>query len=657
MPNYGNIRVAFTGAMRVFEEVNFDSKEELLSHLHGLKKTPSKTTVFTVGGKIKLDHAAVMALGQEHEFPWYAQEVEKAGKKSASERAKSTGKLQSKFTELKSQVAFSNEEDEKTTTEALKKLIAGEEVSKQEIETFNKYVKLKKAGNGEVSFYMASKEPGNFKQNSRLKIELGSGATANAFKKELEDKGVELTDPSTSGTDPLKIASKDVAPNKISEERLKIKPEVERSSDGKASRVKMGSHEIKRLEVPANLKEELKKNNPGKSDKELEEMEGRIKIGIERNNAILDHYASMGDIEMVDVIPGADVNTKEGRDKITKEYPDKIAKVFAEKFGENPTKAEKDLLEDIKKLSNIEDSTEFEKTAIEIVDKMSKIDSIRKGSSDLAESMVYMTMVKQGKPTYLPASANFKVADVVAFPDMTGLDPADKDYAKKLSSNMEYIVSLETQGGVSVKKDGGAASAGRAKNEGTIYGNPETQGKLTQIFDNYESIMGTTKRKPNHKDAEAKLNEIKDWAKKTGLWDGKELSAGKTVGSSKDWAEKQVKTWMDKGDLKGTPEHIKLVTRSLELHAEQALLLATVYNADCKGQHFGNVNMDTRKGKLDITDGINTASLMEPLLNSGYKFNEDSDGNVWPVPINVYAGRMLHSKWNQDEDRFVPGSH
>ena len=93
------------------------------------------------------------------------------------------------------------------------------------------------------------------------------------------------------------------------------------------------------------------------------------------------------------------------------------------------------------------------------------------------------------------------------------------------------------------------------------------------------------------------------------------------------------------------------------MHAEQALLLAHVYHNDCRGQYFGNINMDTRKDELEVTDGINTASLMEPLLNSGYSFREDKNGNIWPVPINVYAARMLHSAWDPKENRYVPGSH
>ena len=635
MANYGNIRVAFTSAMKLYE-LEFKSYDEFDQYLGNLKT-----------GKTRPDTKVVIA----------GKEV--GTLKDAKEKRKSTDKLSKSFDAIKNQVAFTNDQDEEVTIGALKKLINGEEVSKEEMDTFNKYIKLKDTieGSSEVSFYLASKEPGNFKQNSRLKIELGGGAAANKLRKEFEDKGVELTDPTTTGADTLKIGGKDVAPNKISTERQKMQPKVEKAEDGTVSKVTVGGHEIKRMSVPTDLRDSLKKNNPDASAEDLDFLEERIQTGIERNNALMEQYAELGEVEMIDTVPGADVNTDEGRQQIAKEYPAKIAKAFEERLGDNPTKAEKELLEDIKKLGQIEDAEEFETASIRIIEKMGAIDSVRKGSSDLAESMVYLTMVKKGNPVYLPASANMTVSDIVAFPDLTDLDPNDKNYSDKLASNMKYLVNLETQGGVSVKKDGGAASAARAKIENTMFKNEETAAKLTGLVDNYENIMGTAKRSTDHAKAEQTLNETKQWAKDNGLWDGEPLSAGKNVGTPREWAEKQVEKWQKEGKLKGSPEHVQKVTKSLELHAEQALLLAQIYNADCRGQYFGNVNMDTKKDKLEVTDGVKTASLMEPLLNSGYSFREDKEGNVWPVPINVYAARMMHSEWNPAEKRYEPAKH
>lgn len=635
MANYGNIRVAFTKALQLYELEfkTYDEFDEYLSGLKGGKTRPS--TIVKIDGK------------------------EAGSLKDVKDQRKNVNKLKDKFAAIQNQVAFADDSDEEVTIATLKKLIDGEDVSKEEMEIFNKYIKLKDTieGSSEVSFYLASKEPGNFKQNARLKIEMGGGAAANKLRKDFEEKGVELTDPTTTGSDTLKIGGKDVAPNKVSEERIKFEPKIKKADDGSINEVDMGGHIIRRQVLPTDLKDKLKENNPDMSDDEVNDIYERAKVGIERNNALLEQYAEAGEIEMIDPVPGANVDTEEGRKKVIEEYPQKIAKVFAEKLGDNPTKAEKELMEDIKALSSIEDPKEFEKASIKIIEKMNNIDSIRKGSSDLAESMVYMTMLKKGHPVYLPASANFKVSDIVAFPDLSDLDPNDKDYTNKLASNMKYVVNLETQGGVSIKKDGGAASAARAKLENTMFKNKETQGKLVELVDNYEKIMGTAKRDTDHKAAEAKLEEVKKWAKDNGLYDGQELSAGKTIGNSKDWAEKQVQDWISKGRLKGSDEHIKEVTKSLEMHAEQALLLAHIYNNDCRGQYFGNINMDTRKDELEVTDGINTASLMEPLLNSGYSFKEDSNGNIWPVPINVYAARMLHSAWDPKENRYVPGSH
>jgi len=637
MSTYGDIRTRFAVAMQQLNEVEFTDKEAFLVYKSKHKMRPD--TEILIGGK----KTTVKAASDE----------DKANK-SVQVKA---DKIQKTYDSFKDQVAFESEDDQKSFENTLKSILTGQKPSEEDLATFNKYFKIAKKDR-EFAIYVAAKEPGNFKQNARLKIDLGDSAQAKELKQQLLDNGVELTDPSTTGADKLTIASKDVAPNKINPKSAKLERTVEKNKDGEVESIKFGSHTIKRLELPSDLRSKLKSAHPDKSEKELSAMAERISVSIERNNMILEQYANLkGDVEVLETIEGADVSTPEGRSKVLSGYPDKIANALAEKIGDKPSKAESKLIENVKKLSSIEDQEEYEKAVTQVIEDMASIETVRKGSSDLAESMVYLNMIKKGYPVYLPASANMTVSDLVSFPDLSDLDPEDPEYSTKLATNMKYTVSLQNQGGLSVKKDGGAASAARAKLEQTLFKNPETSQKLTALVDNYSNVMGSVTRKPNHEEAEKNLAEIEDWAKKAGLWDGKPLDAGSKGKTPADWAQDQIDIWTKGGKLKGTKEHIETVRKSLELHAKQALLLAHVHNQDCRGQLFGNANVDTKGNKIDMTDGIETASLMKPLLNSGYSFREDKDGNVWPTPVNVYAANLDHAEWDDEKEMYVAKKH
>lgn len=652
MATYRDIRALFEQAMNEAETKFQQNKEGYLvknrqsGTIYRVQKVDLKTHV-----PPSKEEVVAHANAEKEE-----QDAAKNKQTSSKTLHKSAEKINKMYSGFKDQVAFENDEDQKSFEKAFASLLTGGELEKDQQDVVNKYFKIAKKDR-EFAIYMASKEPGNFKQNARLKIELGDSVSAKEFKEKLLAAGVEETDPSTTGADALKVASKDVAPNKINKKSVQLKREIEKEGDEVQS-VKFGSHSIKRLQIPADLKGNLKKAYPKATDKELAAIAERISVSIERNNTLLENMANMkGEIEVLETIEGADVSTKEGRDKVLAEYPNKLADALAEKLGDKPTKAEAQLLEDLRKLKDVESPEDYEKAAVAIIDKMNSIDSIRKGSSDLAESIAYLNMTKRGYPVYLPSSANMTVSDIVSFPDLSDLDPEDPDYSKKLASNIQYTVSLQNQGGLSVKKDGGAASAARAKLEQTLFKNEKTREKLTAIVDNYENVMGSVTRKPDHKLAEENLANIEKWAKDAGLWDGKPIDAGANGKTTADWANDQIKIWSEKGKLKGSKEHIETVRKSLELHAKQALLLAHVHNNDCRGQLFGNANLDTKKGRIDMTDGIETASLMKPLLNSGYSFREDKEGNVWPTPVNVYAANLDHGIWDDEKQVYVPQKH
>ena len=642
MANYGDIRVKFQLALNENKGGFIKSKGQFLV------KNRQSGNVYMVNKPDLSTHV-----------PASKEEVEVYKKEQETKNLLDKGlqKTTEKYNNLKDQVAFENEEDQKSLEEIITKVFSGKKLSADEIELTKKYFKVADKDR-ELAVYMPSRSPGNFKQNARIKLELGTGEGAIKLKKMMIDSGVEETESVTTDAERLKINNKDIDPNKVNKEKITLEKTVKKNDKDEVESIQFGSHSIKRLSVPSDLRQTLKESHPNKSEKELDAMVDRISTSIERNNMILDQFANMkGEIEVLETVKGADVNTEEGRNKVLDEYPTKLANAIKDLIGDKPTKAEQSLLDDFEKLKSIKDSKEYDAATIAIVKKMESMDDIKKGAPSLNESMVYLSMIKQGYPVYLPASANMAVSDIVSFPDLSDLDPSSSDYSKKLASNVQYTVNLQTQGGISVKKDGGAASAAREKLDQTLFKNTETKNTLVKLIDNYQNVMGSVKRQPNHEEGEKQLAEIEKWAKDNGLWDGKPIAAGKDGKTPADWAQNQIDLWTKKGKFKGSKEHVETVRKSLELHARQALLLSHIYNKDCRGQLFGNINMDTKKESIDFTDGINSASLMKPLLNSGFGFNTDKEGNVWPAPNNVYGGNLVHGDYDHDIKEYVLKSH
>jgi hypothetical protein len=643
MGTYGDIRARFANALNEAKSNDF-------------KKAKGK---FLVKNRESGNIYAVDKVDLSNHVPPSKEEIETYKQEQDNEKLLSAGlqKTAKAYNNLKDQVAWDNEEDQKSLENSVNKIFSGKKLSSEETETVKKYFKVADK-NRELAIYMPTRSAGNFKQNARIKLELGSGDGAIKLKKMLMDAGVEETESVTTDAEKLKINNKDIDPNKINKNSIKLERKIEKNDKGEVESVKFGSHSIKRLDIPVDLYKALETAHPNKSKKELDVMADRISTAIERNNTILEQFSEMkGEIEVLETVEDADVNTAEGRKKVLDAYPDKLAKSISDLIGDKPNKAEQSFLDDFKKLKSIEDEEEYENAVIALTKKMESMDDIKKGAPSLAESMVYLNMIKKGYPVYLPASANMAVSDIVSFPDLSDLDPEDPNYSKKLASNIQYTVNLQAQGGMSVKKDGGAASAAREKLDQTLFKNGKTKDKLVQLIDNYQNVMGSVTRKPNHEEAEKQLAEIEKWAKDGGLWDGKPIPAGAGGKTPADWAQNQIDLWTEKGKFKGSKEHIETVRKSLELHARQALLLAQVYNKDCRGQLFGNANMDTKKGSIDITDGINSASLMKPLLNSGYGFREDKEGNVWPAPNNVYGGNLVHGEYDAETEEYILKSH
>ena len=425
----------------------------------------------------------------------------------------------------------------------------------------------------------------------------------------------------------------------------------------------MGSTKIKRLKKPdqekltERLTEAFKQQNPDLNDKEVGRLVNRTNRAIDRHNKNLGKWEKLNEVEMIETVPGLnDLPQKERSEKIQKEYPKVIHDKMKDLIGDNPTPKEKEVLADIEKLSGIESVEDFDNATIEVLRKMDDVESIRKGSADLAESFAYMSMNKRGYRTELPAGENFPVADVICLGGAVDLDPDDPDYASKVAmQGLGLAVNLETMGGISVKKDGGAASALKNKIGESEFYNKETGNRLDSLADNHNNFMGTLSE-PTTTDTIKKGNEEldkqEDWAVENGIIDKDKLPLKYGDRSPEQWADDTLKEWEKKG--RGPfPPYMK---DALTGHCKACLLVAEIHNGDLEEQSYGNINVSTSKkdGGVHITDGVTNASLMKPQPNPGFKFakGKGPDGTNIPRPNAVYAANLKHADFDPETNRF-----
>ena len=613
------------------------------------------------------------ALGYDKDTAAYKKAKEIVGDKEPTEETESglSDSLKKKFTEKRvenikkdfDRIAFESPEDRKDFEAGFEKVLNGEKLSKEEAETVGKYAKLSDS-KGKLKIYFASNSPGEFRQGGREKVmdlsdKDGSGV------KELTDLGLEVTSASTveGGIKP-KIGGKDINPNKISGGKTyKPKVDVKKNESGEIEEITMGSTKIKRLKKPDQEKltegvlEAFKEQNPDLSDKEVKRLVDRTNRAIDRHNKNLGKWEKLNNVEMIETVPGLnDLPQKERSEKIQKEYPKVIHSKMKELIGDNPTPKEKEVLEEIEKLSDIESVEDFDNATIEILRKMDDIESIRKGSADLAESFAYMSMNKRGYRTELPAGENFPVADVICLGGDVDLDPDDPDYAKKVAmQGLGLAVNLETMGGISVKKDGGAASALKNKIGESQFYNKETGNRLDELADNHNNFMGTLKE-PTTPESIKKGNEVLDkqeaWAVENGIIDKDKLPLKYGDRTPEQWAEDTLKEW----EKKGRGPFCDFQKDALIGHCRACLLVAEIHNGDLEEQSYGNINVSTSKkdGGVHITDGVTNASLMKPQPNPGFKFakGKGPDGCTVVRPNAVYAANLKHADYDPETGRF-----
>ena len=214
----------------------------------------------------------------------------------------------------------------------------GTDPDPKDVEVFNKFIRIKETSgqsNPEFAFYVANSVPGEFHQGRRLKVKLGTGQNGHMVRRKLEAQGIQAASASTTaGKVPPKLSGKVMTMTKIASGKgggvVKHKVKKKRDKDGKISEVIVGNRKLKRIAIPDNetmIQEvvdkllEIKAANPGISDKDAKRMAKKRIATIKRNNAMIDQYENIDEVEEARLVKDADSSTPEGRQKIAKEGP------------------------------------------------------------------------------------------------------------------------------------------------------------------------------------------------------------------------------------------------------------------------------------------------------------------------------------------------
>jgi len=537
-------------------------------------------------------------------------------------------------------------ESHKKVQGLMNKMFAGEKLTEEEKDFLQPFIRIAEptSKKPDTAKYYIAKEPGNFKGNKRVKVEVGgkggSTPTYAAFRQFTEKGGLSQMSASTFGTK-LTTANQtfvdeDGKTKLIQGKDGKPLASVDKDENGQVTAVNIGTTKIVRLdESEPNISPEEKKQR-------------------ERNNRNMDEYSKAiekGDLQFIDMDEGVSPDTPENRVTVIKGALSGMAtrlRNLAKKEAVTDERVTK-LIDEIEAFAQRDPNENPEQWFKDLNSLMSSIandegdPSLKECWANYAE--VYSAIVEMhdgGRGTENGACA--------LLPESTTLETVDVITISTNGTGERRIVTLD---GKSVKKGTGGASALTSKTEKSTYkDDPDGTKKeaIIELSKSHDDIYRMKLDEPMgaHVELQTKYrNDLKDKAKSLGVSDefiaGIEENLKEPNGGWKsvNAALAAIKEQRSKKGKDTDEETMKKIRMRLESYYMYGQLSHEAYNTNVDVQDFSNDSILSQAGdrggselvknkdiKIDSSNGVTILAYPRFEFNVGTWGDEGRSGNA-----------------------------
>ena len=537
-------------------------------------------------------------------------------------------------------------ESHKKVQGLMNKMFAGEKLTEEEKDFLQPFIRIAEptSKKPDTAKYYIAKEPGNFKGNKRVKVEVGgkggSTPTYAAFRQFTEKGGLSQMSASTFGTK-LTTANQtfvdeDGKTKLIQGKDGKPLASVDKDENGQVTAVNIGATKIVRLD----------ENEPNISPEEKKQRE--------RNNRNMDEYSKAiekGDLQFIDMDEGVSPDTPENRVTVIKGALSGMAtrlRNLAKKEAVTDERVTK-LIDEIEAFAQRDPNENPEEWFKDLNALMSSIandegdPSLKECWANYAE--VYSAIVEMhdgGRGTENGACA--------LLPESTTLETVDVITINTNGTGERRIVTLD---GKSVKKGTGGASALTSKTEKSTYkDDPDGTKKeaIIELSKSHDDIYRMKLDEPMdaHVELQTKYrNDLKDKAKSLGVSDefiaGVEENLKEPNGGWKsvNAALAAIKEQRSKKGKDTDEETMKKIRMRLESYYMYGQLSHEAYNTNVDVQDFSNDSILSQAGdrggselvknkdiKIDSSNGVTILAYPRFEFNVGTWGDEGRSGNA-----------------------------
>jgi hypothetical protein len=537
-------------------------------------------------------------------------------------------------------------ESHKKVQTLMNKMFAGEKLTEEEKDFLQPFVRIAEptSKKPDTAKYYIAKEPGNFKGNKRVKVEVGGKGgntpTYAAFRQFTEKGGLSQMSASTFGT---KLTT---ANQTFVDEGGKTKliqgsdgkplASVDKDENGQITTVNIGATQIKRLD----------ENEPNITPEEK-----KIR---QRNNRNMDEYSKAiekGDLQFIDMDEGVSPDTPENRVTVIKGALNGMAgrlRNLAKKEGVTDERVTK-LIDSMEEFAQRDPNENPEQWFKDLNGLMSSIandegePSLKECWANYAE--VYSAIVEMhdgGKGTQNGSCA--------LLPESTTLETVDVITINTNGAGERKIVTLD---GKSVKKGVGGASALTSKTEKSTYkDDPDGTKKeaIIELSKSHDDIYRMKLDEPmdGHVELQNKYRDnLKSKSKELGVTDefitGVEENLKEPNGAWKsvNAALAAIKEQRTKKGKVVDGETMQKIRMRLESYYMYSQLSHEAYNTNVDVQDFSNDSILSQSGdrggaelvknkdiKIDSSNGVTILAYIRPEFNVGTWGDEGRSGNA-----------------------------